>query len=197
MFYLWRTFNKHMNYNRKNRIVITLRMPIFKFKNPFKKLNLLSRNSNDINNNKKIEIFDEKNNDNDNNLTINKKKKILNRCMLCEVEIPEENENEKTLPCNHIFCSDCYLNYFDYKINDNKLGKISCMQHKWPTILNSEFIISHLKENEKSINKYEKFKLKNERIEFFNNHPNIKFCPIPDCESYAQKIKLIINMFNI
>jgi hypothetical protein len=57
------------------------------------------------------------------------------------------------------------------------------MQHKCNTEFSEEFIISHLNGDQNLIKKYKKFKL---RANLYND-PNVKFCPIKDCDSYARK----------
>ena len=57
------------------------------------------------------------------------------------------------------------------------------MQHKCTHVFDEDFIISHLKGELTLKNKYQKFKLKSDLY----NDPNVKFCPIKDCESYARK----------
>ena len=66
---------------------------------------------------------------------------------------------------------------------NNKVGDINCMQNKCKTKLSSEFIIKHLHNDERLINKYNKFKKRNELY----GDPNVKFCPIPDCDSYVRR----------
>ena len=104
-------------------------------------------------------------------------------CDLCFEDMTKEEVDNNTLSCKHLFCSDCYLNYFQDKIKNNKVGKITCMQHKCPYEFDEDFIISHLKGDLILINKYKKFKLRSDLY----NDPNVKFCPIKDCESYARK----------
>ena len=104
-------------------------------------------------------------------------------CDLCTDEMKKKEIKNNTLPCKHLFCNDCYLNYFQDKIKNNKVGKITCMQHKCPTEFDDNFIISHLAGDEILINKYKKFKLRNKLYE----DSNIKFCPIKGCESYAKR----------
>lgn len=105
-------------------------------------------------------------------------------CELCTDEIKKKKEiKNNTLPCGHLFCDDCYLNYLQDKIKNNKVGKITCMQHKCPHTFDDDFIISHLANDEILINKYKKFKLRTKLYE----DSNIKFCPIKDCESYAKR----------
>ena len=137
-----------------------------------------SLNSNNINFTKNKDI----------ELTINeqnKDKKYENpvSCELCMEDLTKEEEEKNSLLCNHMFCSDCYLNYLKEKINNNQVSKITCLQHTCDTELEEEFIISHLNEDENLIKKYKKFKLRNKIL----NDPNIKFCPVQDCESYAKK----------
>lgn len=104
-------------------------------------------------------------------------------CDLCTDELKKLETVNNTLPCKHLFCNDCYLNYFQDKIKNNKVGKITCMQHKCPHEFDDAFIIKHLAGDEELINKYKKFKLRNKLYE----DTNIKFCPIKDCESYAKR----------
>ena len=109
------------------------------------------------------------------------KKQIV--CDLCLENMKEEEIAQNKLSCNHLFCNDCYLNFFQDKIKNNKVGKITCMQFKCPHEFDEKFIITHLEGDEVLINKYKKFKLRNDLY----SDENIKFCPIKDCESYARK----------
>ena len=105
------------------------------------------------------------------------------QCDLCLEDMKEEEIKQNKLPCNHLFCNDCYLNFFQDKIKNNKVGKITCMQFKCPHEFDENFITSHLEGDEVLINKYKKFKLRNQLY----SDENIKFCPFKDCESYAKK----------
>ena len=132
------------------------------------------------------DLIDAKNNDNnlfneDKNSNKNDKNEVF--CDLCFEELLDKEIKDNALSCKHMFCNDCYLNYFQGKIKDNKVGKITCMQHKCNTEFSEEFVISHLNEDQNLIKKYKKFKLRAELL----NDPNVKFCPIKDCESYARK----------
>ena len=112
----------------------------------------------------------------------NSKKTEIN-CDLCLEEMTEDEVENNKLPCKHLFCNDCYLNFLQDKIKNNKVGKITCMQFKCPHEFDENFVISHLHNDQILINKYKKFKLRNQLY----NDENIKFCPIKDCESYAKK----------
>ena len=113
----------------------------------------------------------------------NKKKKEPIYCDLCSEEMTDKEIMDNKLPCNHLFCNDCYLNFLQDKITNNKVGKIACMQFKCPQEFDEEFIISHLAGDQILINKYKKFKIRND---LYSNE-NVKFCPIQNCESYAKK----------
>ena len=117
------------------------------------------------------------------NLVDNKNSNNEICCDLCFEVMTEEENLENSIPCGHVFCSDCYLNYLENKIKNNNVGRITCMQHQCPYSFEESFIISHLKGDPILINKYKKFKLKSDLLD----DPNVKFCPIKDCESYARK----------
>ena len=112
-----------------------------------------------------------------------KNKKTTICCDLCLEEMNEDEVESNKLPCKHLFCNDCYLNFLQDKINNNKVGKITCMQFKCPHEFDENFILSHLQQDQVLINKYKKFKLRNQLY----SDENIKFCPIKNCESYAKK----------
>ena len=168
----------HINYEPKNNIMEKLRDSIghtvpkriskpsdedkIKLKEPFIEL----ENSDDA---KKIEISE--------------KDTEPTYCELCMDEMTKSEIESNTLPCKHLFCNDCYLNYFQDKIKNNKVGKITCIQHKCPHEFDDEFIIGHLAGDNILINKYKKFKLRNKLYD----DSNIKFCPVKDCESYAKR----------
>jgi hypothetical protein len=138
----------------------------------------LGRSRNNIDNVNKLSIvvddkkYEDKNNNNSNAII----------CELCYEDMTQEEKEKNTIECGHLYCSDCYLNYLLDKINNNKVGKINCMDHKCWCELDEEFILSHLTE-EKMKNKYKKFKLRDKLYQ----DPNVKFCPTKDCESYARR----------
>ena len=109
-----------------------------------------------------------------------KNKQIL--CNLCFEEMTEKESIDNKLPCKHLFCDDCYLNYLQVKIINNKVGKITCMQFQCTHEFDDEFIISHLKGDEKLINKYKRFLKKSELYK----EKNVKFCPVKNCDGYAR-----------
>ena len=162
----------HINYDPKNSktsIIDSIRDSVgYSNNNELKKNELKNGESNNILNEPLI------NSDSPKNLVY---------CDLCAEQMTEKESIENKLPCKHLFCNDCYLNFLQEKITNNKVGKITCMQFKCPHEFEEKFIISHLNGDEKLINKYKKFKLRNNLY----NEENIKFCPIKDCDSYARK----------
>ena len=124
-----------------------------------------------------LETIENKEDDNNNNDNEEK------YCELCMEPMKASEVNQNKLECEHLFCNDCYLNYFQDKITNNKVGKIQCMQFKCPHVFDDNFVISHLSGDQNLINKYNKFKLRNKLYE----DENVKFCPNRDCESYARK----------
>ena len=105
-------------------------------------------------------------------------------CEICEGEIDYTYLKKIKLPCSHKFCLECWEDYLKEKINNGKVYKISCMKHKCTQILDETFIKSIIGSDEELIEKYDKF-LNNKKI--LDSNKKIKFCPIPDCDGYAEK----------
>ena len=84
--------------------------------------------------------------------------------------------------CGHFFCNDCWYNFLSIKIEENKLTLIKCLNYECQEKLSDEFIINLLNSNKKLIEKYKKYKLELDII----NDINKKFCPYPNCNSYAE-----------
>ena len=178
--------SNHINYERnsKNTIINSIRDSIGYSSNKV--------NSDLVNFNSKKEDKEENNALLNEPLISSEKKDIISNdkknkepiyCDLCSEEMTDKEIMDNKLPCNHLFCNDCYLNFLQDKITNNKVGKITCMQFKCPHEFDEKFIISHLAEDQVLINKYKKFKIRND---LYSNE-NVKFCPIKNCESYAKK----------
>ena len=117
--------------------------------------------------------------------SINRKSYGTNKdCGICGDKIEYPDSNKVRLSCGHYFCVDCWENYLQEKINNANVAKISCMQHGCSVVLNTDFIKKILNNNDALIIKYEKFL---ERQKILMSNKNIKFCPIPDCDGYAEK----------
>jgi hypothetical protein len=139
---------------------------------------------NDINNNiengmneedEKID-FNISNNDNDADSTDN-------FCSVCFEEMEKGEMKFNHLPCGHLCCTQCWLNYLKALISEAKVEEIKCVEHKCTTIISESFIISHIQNDTKLVEKYYKFKKRAEII----NDPNKKMCPKADCDSFLQK----------
>lgn len=121
--------------------------------------------------------------------SINKKNNIYSYsnpkdCGICGDKIESVDLSKVKINCGHNFCVDCWENYLQEKINNANVGKISCMQHGCSVVLSEYFIKKILENDETLIKKYEKFL---ERQKLLMSNKNIKFCPIPDCDGYAEK----------
>ena len=113
---------------------------------------------------------------------------INKTCGICEEIIEFEEANKIKIKCNHLFCTDCWFNYLKEKINNSNVAKISCMQSGCGIILDSNFIKKILGNNLDLINKYDKFL---EKQQILQSNKNYKFCPVPDCDGFAEKKKNI------
>jgi hypothetical protein len=114
---------------------------------------------------------------NNNNLKKSIKKET---CGICN-ELYIENDENKLKQCGHSYCNDCWYNFLSIKIKENKLSLIKCLNYECQEKLSDNFIINILKSNKELINKYKKYKFELDII----NDPNKKFCPYPNCNSYA------------
>ena len=101
------------------------------------------------------------------NPDFNENKKIQNvNCLICEEKLSNNELKKNILNCLHLFCDDCYYNYFKEKIN-----------------IYNNFIETKLINDIQLLEKYKK--LRNRKQLMLN--PNIQLCPFPDCESYGEK----------
>ena len=105
-------------------------------------------------------------------------------CGVCSDTIEYQDISKVKISCNHYFCLDCWENYLKEKINNANVGKISCMQHGCSIVLKEQFIKQILNNDDILIKKYEKFC---ERQKILTSDKNIKFCPTPDCDGYAER----------
>ena len=107
-------------------------------------------------------------------------------CGICGEAIEYPESNKVRMVCGHYFCADCWENYLKEKINNANVVKISCMQHGCSIVLKKDFIKKILANDEALIQKYEKFL---ERQNLLMSNKKIKFCPMPDCDGYAEQKK--------
>ncbi len=150
-------------------------------------------NNEDNNNNENIDLIGELlgiNNSNSNRFrayensyrkSIGKDKKDI-ECGICGELI--NNPYRVKLKCEHYFCNDCYIDYLKEKITNANVSKILCMQHGCGTVLETKFIKKILEGNKDLIEKYDKFLQRKKMLE---QSDKMRFCPIPDCEGYAEK----------
>ena len=129
------------------------------------------------NNNDSFDFFNE---EKDN---IKKDNLVNNECNVCYEEVGDEEKKFNEIPCGHICCTQCWINYLKTLISEAKVEEIKCVEHECKQIISEDFILKHIKDDQNLIEKYKKFKNRAEII----NDKNKKQCPNPDCESYLEK----------
>ena len=107
-------------------------------------------------------------------------------CDICYEEINDEDKILNTIPCGHLFCTQCWFNYLKTSIIEAKVDNIRCMDHECDEIISDEFILNHISRNKVLVEKYKKFTKRAEIIKDVNK----KICPNPDCDSFLQKSDL-------
>ena len=153
----------------------------------------LTNNSYRINNEEKISInFSSIKNNNSINKSNNNEIKSLKGlsfpfnetekkiCPICEEECVKNDEIQLE-NCFHSFCKICWLTYIKNELIEKKQIKIKCMDHLCNEILPEMVIYTIIKDDKNLILKYNENKLREEIL----NNPNKKFCPYPNCNSYA------------
>ena len=105
-------------------------------------------------------------------------------CDICESEITYNDIKKCKILCKHLFCFDCWFEFFKEKINNGKVYNLKCMKHECSQILDEKFVRSIIDSDKELLKKYEKF-LETKKILISNK--KVKFCPFPDCDSYAEK----------
>ena len=104
-------------------------------------------------------------------------------CRVCYEKINDEDKINNSLPCGHLFCSNCWLDYLKTLISEAKTNKIKCMESKCSEYISEEFIIQHISKDLNLSEKYIKFKNRYEIIK----DKNKKLCPHVGCDSFLQK----------
>ena len=153
----------------------------------------LTNNSYRINNEEKISInFSSIKNNNSINKSNNNEIKSLKGlsfpfnetekkiCPICEEECVKNDEIQLE-NCFHSFCKTCWLTYIKNELIEKKQIKIKCMDHLCNEILPEMVIYTIIKDDKNLISKYNENKLRQEIL----NNPKKKFCPYPNCNSYA------------
>ena len=165
--------NLNVTSNQNNNNIISINVASNQNNN-----NTLNRNTNNTSNRYKKLENSYLNSINKNNFG------TLKECGICGEKIDYTDNYKVKISCGHTFCLDCWENYLQEKINNLNVAKISCMQHGCSVVLSKDFIKKILNNNDILIKKYEKFV---KRQNLLMSNKNIKFCPIPDCDGYAEK----------
>ena len=104
-------------------------------------------------------------------------------CGVCYEKINPDDKIFNILPCGHLFCSNCWFDYFKALISEAKTNKIKCMENKCTDFISEEFILKHISKDSYLEEKYRRFKKRYE----ITKDKNKKICPYIGCESFLQK----------
>ena len=160
-------FNISIN-NEENEIKLDLNS------NPnFEQISVINSESNESKENNESNEKNESNENNESN----------ELCGVCYEKINDEDKTNNSLPCGHLFCSNCWFDYFKTLISEAKTNKIKCMESKCSEYMSEEFIIQHISKDLNLSEKYIKFKNRYEIIK----DKNKKLCPHVGCDSFLQK----------
>ena len=107
----------------------------------------------------------------------------MKSCEVCNDAINNNDIIFNSLPCGHLFCTNCWFTYLKTSISESKVENIKCMEHQCNEIISEEFILKHISNDANLLEKYNKFKKRAEIIK----DENKKICPKPDCDSYLEK----------
>ena len=103
-------------------------------------------------------------------------------CPICDNEYLKSNQTQLN-NCFHTFCKTCWFTYIKNSIIEKKQIKIKCMDHLCTVILSEKFIYTIIKNDKNLIKQFNENKLREEIL----SNPNKKFCPYPNCNSYARR----------
>ena len=103
-------------------------------------------------------------------------------CPICDNEYLKSNQTQLN-NCFHTFCKTCWFTYIKNSIIEKKQIKIKCMDHLCTEILSEKFIYTIIKNDKNLIKQFNENKLREEIL----SNPNKKFCPYPNCNSYAKR----------
>ena len=115
-----------------------------------------------------------------------RKKEQKLKCKICE-EILEKSLIKQCEKCQFYFCNECLYLHIKELI---KSGKFELFCPQCNNIYNNnkiEEIFSLSDENKNEINKLKQLYEKNITKNIILTNPNLKFCPIKDCQGYAKK----------
>jgi len=97
----------------------------------------------------------------------------------CEVCFEVVTENI-SVPCNHVVCRLCWVEYLKEKINSGNVSKLKCPAYDCLELVPMSVIRTLLPEE--MYQKYQKFGIE----KFVTGKTDIKWCPYPGCERAVQ-----------
>jgi len=98
----------------------------------------------------------------------------VSECLVCMDDY--KNADSFALPCGHRYCSVCWQNYLEVKINDGaECITAKCMAPKCKCVVHEEAYKKIV--SPKLFEAYSKFLLRS----FVDDNPKVKWCPSPNC----------------
>ncbi|XP_073305011.1 probable E3 ubiquitin-protein ligase ARI2 isoform X1 [Primulina huaijiensis] len=98
-------------------------------------------------------------------------------CEICYNEFPTDEMT--TMECGHIFCDECWTNYFIVQINEGKSRRITCMAYQCYSICDEGKIRNLVIARDPQLSdKFERFLLES----YIEDNRRVKWCPsVPSC----------------
>ena len=69
---------------------------------------------------------------------LDNKKLVGHECNICYEDVPEDERKSNILPCGHLCCTQCWLNYFKTAISEAKVEGIKCIDFSCKYIISEE-----------------------------------------------------------
>ena len=80
---------------------------------------------------------------------------LLNdKCGVCYEEIQKEEKERSMMPCGHLFCTNCWFEYFKSKILEARVEPIKCIGYGCDKYISDEYILLIISVDNNLVNKY-------------------------------------------
>lgn len=96
-------------------------------------------------------------------------------CSVCATGQP--GDKYFNLSCSHSFCKDCWAMHFETQINQGISTAMGCMASKCNVRVPEELVLNLLTKPVVR-DKYQQFAF----LDYVKSHPELRFCPGPNCQ---------------
>ncbi|XP_069142389.1 potential E3 ubiquitin-protein ligase ariadne-2-like [Argopecten irradians] len=104
---------------------------------------------------------------------------VQNTCSVCCRKLSADHFCH--LSCGHVFCRECWDNYFQVQIQQGVTSGIECMENNCHILVPEDFLCRSLSKPELR-DKYTKLSF----LDLVNTHPQLRFCPGPNCSNVVR-----------